>query len=262
MTAPGTIPIATKATSSARRPARRARIPASTRAAMMTATSAIVPQRTTRSPKSWTDGSNWNVTTAIGTVDGVYRTWPVRPRRRTASQRSPKTCRLADTRDVSLCLAGTGDQDHHRRQYGWRGVSPVRRDRRRWGPPVETRASGPWGYGPDVAFTGSEAAMPTITSAERVRLKVDLLGRLDARRTDGGQIRLPGRHSQALFALLVLARRPRSREAIAADLWPEADGTSAGSLRQALWLVRQSLAEAGFAAGGRARHRTPPRGGQ
>ncbi len=91
--------------------------------------------------------------------------------------------------------------------------------------------------------------MVSSSPASRVRLKVDLLGRLDARTDEGRHIRLPGRHAQALFALLVLARRPRSREAIAADLWPDADGTSAGSLRQALWLVRQGLAEAGFASG-------------
>ena len=91
--------------------------------------------------------------------------------------------------------------------------------------------------------------MASSTPALRVRLQVDLLGRLDARTADGRHIRLPGRHAQALFALLVLARRQRSREAIAADLWPDADGTSAGSLRQALWLVRQGLAEAGFGAG-------------
>jgi DNA-binding SARP family transcriptional activator len=91
--------------------------------------------------------------------------------------------------------------------------------------------------------------MPTRPAAQRVRLKVDLLGRLDARTADDRPIRLPGRHAQALFALLVLARRPRSREAIAADLWPDADGASAGSLRQALWLVRQGLAEAGFGTG-------------
>ena len=75
----------------------------------------------------------------------------------------------------------------------------------------------------------------------KVRLRVELLGRLEARTVSGRPIRLTGRHAQALFALLVLARRPRSREAIAADLWPDADGTSAGSLRQALWLVRQAL---------------------
>jgi DNA-binding SARP family transcriptional activator len=87
--------------------------------------------------------------------------------------------------------------------------------------------------------------MSMIGDERRVRLRVDLLGRLDARTADGPQVRLPGRHAQALFALLVLARRPRSREAIATDLWPDADGGSAGSLRQALWLVRQGLIEAG-----------------
>ena len=91
--------------------------------------------------------------------------------------------------------------------------------------------------------------MARSTPVTRLRLRVDLLGRLDARTADDRHIRLPGRHAQALFGLLVLARRPRSREAIAADLWPDADGTSAGSLRQALWLVRQGLAEAGFGPG-------------
>src|SRR6478736_2062277 len=91
--------------------------------------------------------------------------------------------------------------------------------------------------------------MPKIGTSPTVRLEVDLLGRLDVRSATGRPVRLPGRHAQALFALLVLARRPRSREAIAADLWPDADGASAGSLRQALWLVRQGLADAGFGAG-------------
>jgi DNA-binding SARP family transcriptional activator len=90
--------------------------------------------------------------------------------------------------------------------------------------------------------------MPKIGGNPTVRLEVDLLGRLDVRVPTDRQVRLPGRHAQALFALLVLARRPRSREAIAADLWPDADSTSAGSLRQALWLVRQGLAEAGIPA--------------
>src|SRR5258708_10736794 len=91
--------------------------------------------------------------------------------------------------------------------------------------------------------------MTTVIPCQPIRLRVDLLGRLDARTSDGRPIRLTGRHAQALFAVLVLARRPRSREAIAADLWPDADGASAGSLRQALWLVRQGLADAGFGTG-------------
>jgi DNA-binding SARP family transcriptional activator len=87
--------------------------------------------------------------------------------------------------------------------------------------------------------------MTVIGDEPRIRLQVGLLGRLVARTAEGRSIRLPGRHAQALFALLVLARRARSREAIATDLWPDGDGGSAGSLRQALWLVRQGLLEAG-----------------
>ncbi len=80
----------------------------------------------------------------------------------------------------------------------------------------------------------------------RAILSVDLLGRLEVRTPHGAPVHLGGRHAPALFALLTLARRPRSREAIAADLWPEADVTSAGSLRQALWTVRHGLAQAGL----------------
>lgn len=102
------------------------------------------------------------------------------------------------------------------------------------------------GAGPDVAtwWIGT-IEMPKIRTSPALRLEADLLGRLDVRAPTGRQVRLPGRHAQALFALLVLAHRPRSREAIAADLWPDAGGASAGSLRQALWLVRQALTEAG-----------------
>ena len=74
---------------------------------------------------------------------------------------------------------------------------------------------------------------------------MNVLGRLDVRAAGGTTVRLGGRHAPALFALLVLSRRPRTREAIAADLWPDADGTSVGSLRQALWLVRHGLIDAG-----------------
>ena len=88
--------------------------------------------------------------------------------------------------------------------------------------------------------------MAIIGDDARIRLRVSLLGRLDARTPEGRAVRLPGRHAQALFALLVLARRPRSREAIAADLWPDGGAGSTGSLRQALWLVRQGLLEAGI----------------
>jgi DNA-binding SARP family transcriptional activator len=81
-------------------------------------------------------------------------------------------------------------------------------------------------------------------SATAPKLTVHLLGRFEVDAC-GGRVRLAGRHAQALFALLALRPRPRLRDAIAADLWPDFDGPSASSLRQALWLVRTGLASAG-----------------
>jgi DNA-binding SARP family transcriptional activator len=75
-------------------------------------------------------------------------------------------------------------------------------------------------------------------------LTVRLLGRLEVE-IAGAPVRLSGRHAQALAALLVLQPRPRLRDAIAADLWPECAGPSASSLRQALWLMRTGLANTG-----------------
>jgi DNA-binding SARP family transcriptional activator len=75
-------------------------------------------------------------------------------------------------------------------------------------------------------------------------LSVHLLGRVEVV-ANGHPIRLGGRQAQALFALLALDPRPRSRDGIAVDLWPDAAAASAGCLRQALWLVRTSLASAG-----------------
>jgi DNA-binding SARP family transcriptional activator len=77
------------------------------------------------------------------------------------------------------------------------------------------------------------------------RLSVRLLGRVEAS-VDGRQLRLGGRHSQALFALLVLDRKRRARETIAADLWPDTDGSTSACLRQALWVIKGSLSEAGI----------------
>jgi DNA-binding SARP family transcriptional activator len=85
-----------------------------------------------------------------------------------------------------------------------------------------------------------------MTPNQGVHLRVELLGRLDVRTETDREIRLTGRHAQALFGLLVLVRRPRSRETIAADLWPEAEANTAGSMRQALWLVRQALVSVGI----------------
>jgi DNA-binding SARP family transcriptional activator len=86
-----------------------------------------------------------------------------------------------------------------------------------------------------------------ITSDPPIHLRVSVLGRFEVILASGRPLRLTGRHAQALLALLVLTRRPRSRDAIAADLWPDADGACTGSLRQALWLVRQALTSVGIA---------------
>lgn len=79
----------------------------------------------------------------------------------------------------------------------------------------------------------------------RRKLEVRLFGRLEVR-AGTVPIRITGRHSQALMAILALRPRHRLRDAIAADLWPEAGGPSAASLRQALWLLRSSFAAAGL----------------
>lgn len=76
-------------------------------------------------------------------------------------------------------------------------------------------------------------------------LDISLLGRFAIRTPDGREIRLVGRHAQALFTLLTLTRRPRTREAIATDLWPESLVAATGPLRQALYQLRTALAAAG-----------------
>ncbi len=77
-------------------------------------------------------------------------------------------------------------------------------------------------------------------------LDVTLLGRFVIRTADGREIRIVGRHAQALFTLLALTCRPRTREAIATDLWPESLGAATGPLRQALYQLRTALAAAGL----------------
>lgn len=81
----------------------------------------------------------------------------------------------------------------------------------------------------------------------RSTLAIRLLGRLDVLAGDV-PVRIGGRHAQALMALLALRPRPRLRDTLAAELWPEAGVPSAASLRQALWLIRSSLAAAGIDA--------------
>lgn len=81
----------------------------------------------------------------------------------------------------------------------------------------------------------------------RSPLAIRLFGRLDVLAGDV-PVRIGGRHAQALMALLALRPRPRLRDTLAAELWPEAGVPSAASLRQALWLIRSSLTSAGVDA--------------
>lgn len=76
------------------------------------------------------------------------------------------------------------------------------------------------------------------------RLRVRLLGRFEVEADDGRIIRSGGRHSQALFTLLAMTRRPRAREAIAADLWPEDLAGASSPLRHALYQLRGSMTRA------------------
>jgi DNA-binding SARP family transcriptional activator len=65
----------------------------------------------------------------------------------------------------------------------------------------------------------------------------------------GREVRLAGRNARALIAILALERRSRFRDAIAADLWPDLPEPEAGSaLRQALWLLKCGMGEAGIDA--------------
>lgn len=77
-------------------------------------------------------------------------------------------------------------------------------------------------------------------------VRTRLLGRISVETADGRSVRIGGRHGQALFTLLAVTGRPRSREGIAADLWPD-DLVGTGSpLRHALYQLRGGLVGAGL----------------
>jgi DNA-binding SARP family transcriptional activator len=82
--------------------------------------------------------------------------------------------------------------------------------------------------------------------ADTVRgdLEVGLLGPIWST-WQGHPVRLATRSAFALLAFLAIEGRPRPREVIVANLWPEASSASSGALRQALWILRSTLAQAG-----------------
>lgn len=73
-------------------------------------------------------------------------------------------------------------------------------------------------------------------------LRVQLLGRVRAS-WRGREVRFGSRTAWGLLALLALRPRPRPRESIAADLWPDGGPSSTAALRQALWLMRSGFAD-------------------
>ena len=218
----------------------------------MTAAIATASQRTTRPATRWSRGSKSSAMRAVGTVSAVYREpvvaadgtgsgvsagrhLPCHPLGRPPVTARTSSAQLAVARGRAASRGATrgggswgvrrlepgarpmggraGRRRPRRDGYAWHDAEPHRVPSCRW-----------------TCWAGSTSEPPP-----------------------GCGSTFAGRHAPALFALLVLVRRPRSREAIAADLWPESDTTSAGSLRQALWLVRHGLSDAGLPPDSRAR---------
>ncbi|MGZ8513982.1 MAG: ATP-binding protein [Candidatus Limnocylindrales bacterium] len=78
------------------------------------------------------------------------------------------------------------------------------------------------------------------------RIQVHLLGPVTIQ-IDGSPLAVDTRKAIALLAFLVATRRPASREAVAALLWPEADGPDArGALRRTLSVLKAGLGDPGL----------------
>src|SRR3989442_3095679 len=77
------------------------------------------------------------------------------------------------------------------------------------------------------------------------RLELVLLGGLQARLVPGSHINLPTRKAKVLLAYLALpAGKPHARDQLAALLWGDVpESQSRGSLRKALFWLRQALAD-------------------
>ena len=192
-----------------------ARVPVAARHTNTTRASASV-WRTVRLEPMCTSGSKSNAMTAIGTVAAVYKR---------------SKCRLADSPPVGYPGgARCHTQHHHRHRADGGAAGRSGGDRGVWGPP-EVPASAPGGRAGrrDRLRDGRRSTRPPTMTG----LDITLLGRVSIRTAHGREIRLIGRHVQALFTLLALTRRPRTREAIATDLWPESLVAATGPLRQA-----------------------------
>lgn len=90
---------------------------------------------------------------------------------------------------------------------------------------------------------GTQRASPRAGVQDRP-FRVQVLGRVRAAWA-GQEIRCGSRNAWALLALIALHPWARQRETIAADLWPDSGASSNAALRQALWLLRSGLLDAG-----------------
>ncbi len=82
--------------------------------------------------------------------------------------------------------------------------------------------------------------------SERIRIRIRLLGPVTVD-VDGAPLAVDTRKAVALLAWLAVTRRPMSREAVAALLWPEADDVDArGALRRTLSVLRAGLGQPGL----------------
>ena len=71
--------------------------------------------------------------------------------------------------------------------------------------------------------------------------QITLFGRLGIQR-DGHSIELPAKAAELLCYLLLARGRPQTREALATELWGEADGAQGKKyLGQSLWQLQQAL---------------------
>ena len=78
-----------------------------------------------------------------------------------------------------------------------------------------------------------------------VELEVHLLGTFEVLWLRG-RVPIASASARALLAILALRGRPQLRDDLAAELWPELESArSSAALRQALWLLRGALSEAG-----------------
>ncbi len=232
--APGTAPTTMNSRSSARSPARRVRAPATTRHAAMTAASASVCQRTTRSSVRRIRGSKSNAMTAIGTVPAVY------PKAGVSAGRH-LTCRLVRRQPVPWATPCVVIRwlARGRTAVGGQGRSGLGA-RRSW-----SRRPAHGGTGRTPRRREGARSCRTASPFRRPCASRCSAGSRSGR-APGRRSVCVGRHAYALLTILALTLRPRTREAIAADLWPDTAVAATGPLRQALYQLRAALLAAGL----------------